>query len=127
MTRSFHPIVLLLVLTVVAAGPVVLHAAAAPNPPFTISWVHGKCIHCQSAKELAGVEFLSDQEACGIGYYPPGETGSGDYVIVHSRDGGKSWRELSWTHEHNGSPGVSFSDGKSGWLSFFDISSAESR
>ena len=114
-------------LAVAAITPVVLQAAGAPNPPFTLTWTQGRCVKCQTAKELAGVELLSEQEAWGIGYDPPGETGSGDYVIVHSRDGGETWRELPSTYQHNGAPAVSFSDKRSGWLTFFDMNSAEGR
>jgi len=97
--------------------------------PFTLSWTSGVCPKCQTAQSLSEVQFVSPTEAWGIGYVPPGEigAGAGDYSVVHTRDGGKTWTELPRSYQHNDPPRVSFSGRKQGWIMIADIVEAENR
>jgi len=98
-----------------------------PALPFTLSSVSGVCPKCQTAQSLSQIQFVGPTEAWGIGYNPPGETGAGDYSIVHTRDGGKTWTELRHSYQHNDPPRVSFSDPHEGWIMIVDIVEAERR
>jgi hypothetical protein len=70
-------------------GSPVSIAADNENLPFTLSWVQGSCLHCKTAQGLRDVQFVGPDEAWAIGYVPPGQTGAGDYSILHTRDGGE--------------------------------------
>lgn len=87
--------------------------------PFTLTWAEGKCVGCKVAADLAGVQWVSRSEAWGIGFSfpPPGAQGAGDYVVVHTVDAGRSWRELPNTRQHAGPPAFSFLDASHGWFS----------
>jgi len=91
----------------------------AADLPFTIAWLQGKCIDCEIAKNLSRIQWVSRTEAFGIGWSfpPPGAEGSGDYVVVRTTDGGRTWRELPDTWQHAGPPAFWFLDGMRGWVS----------
>src|SRR5690242_19728724 len=78
--------------------------AEARTLPFTLSWTQGQCLRCETAKSLLDVQFVGPMQAWAIGYVPPGETGSGDFSILHTLDGGRNWTELANSHEHNDAP-----------------------
>ena len=113
-------------LTLVSSSSSLVHGAEAPHLPFTLAWIHGICKHCETAQTLEDLQFLGPDNAWGIGYRPPGETGAGDYVIVHSSNGGRTWTELPASYEHNASPHISFSN-RQGWAEVFDVVNAETR
>jgi len=101
--------------------------AAQAAPPFEIQWIAGTCVACKTATSLVDVQFVGPQEAWGIGYAPPGETGMGDYAVLHSGDGGRTWREIPEPWQHNESPVVAFADARDGWLKDIDLVAAETR
>ncbi|HJW42466.1 MAG TPA: hypothetical protein VJ476_14715 [Rhizomicrobium sp.] len=113
---------ILLILVLLLLMPV-----SAAALPFRLSWVEGRCIGCQTARSLAEVQFVGPREAWGLGFNPPGETGAGDYAVLHSRDGGRTWREIPEPWQHNESPIISFSNASDGWLKDIDIVEAETR
>ncbi len=73
------------------------------------------------------MQFVSRHEAWAIGFGPPGETGEGDFSILHTRDGGKIWTEIPASYQHNEAPSVSFADQREGWVMILDIGAAEER
>src|SRR5580704_15683802 len=78
--------------------------------PFTLTWVKGVCTNCKTAKYLSKVRFVDSNEAWAIGFLPPGGMGEGDYSVLHTRDGGKHWREIPEPWQHNVAPIISFAD-----------------
>ena len=62
---------------------------------------------------------MTRSEAWGIGL--SFETSGGDYVLVHSVDAGKTWRELPDTHQYAVPPTFSFLDAAHGWLSCWNV------
>jgi photosystem II stability/assembly factor-like uncharacterized protein len=84
--------------------------------PFTATWLEGRCIHCKVAKYLHEVFWLSRSEAWGIGLsFDRGAPG--DYVLVHSIDAGRTWREMPDTYQYAVPPTFTFLDAAHGWLS----------
>jgi photosystem II stability/assembly factor-like uncharacterized protein len=94
--------------------------------PFTLVWTKGICIGCKTAAELGRIQFTSRSEAWAVGYAypPPGSNGAGDFVVVHTRDAGNTWRELSQTRQHagdpDGPPAFSFLDTMRGWIAWWN-------
>jgi photosystem II stability/assembly factor-like uncharacterized protein len=70
---------------------------------------------------LGGISFADAKEIWALGFEPPGQTGEGDYTVLHSRDGGRTWRELRHTYQHNGAPDVSFASRRDGLIQLYDI------
>jgi photosystem II stability/assembly factor-like uncharacterized protein len=93
------------------------------DQPFTVTWLRGKCVGCKVATDLDRVQWVSRNEAWGIGWSfpPPGAQGSGDYVVVHTVDAGKTWKELPDTWQHAGPPAFTFLDVSHGWFSCFNL------
>ena len=99
-----------------------------PALPFTLTWTQGKCRNCKIADRIVDVEYVTADEAWAVGYAPPGgDAGAGDYATLHSRDGGKSWIEISEPWQHNEGPSISFVNANEGWLRDVDIVAAETR
>ena len=94
--------------------------------PFTLNWTKGKCVGCKIADELGRIQFVSRSEAwaVGFGYGPPGSQGSGDFIVVHTKDAGRTWRELRQTYQHagdeDGPPAFSFVDAARGWVAWWN-------
>jgi len=90
--------------------------------PFLLSWVEGRCPGCRFASSLGFVQFAGVREAWGIGdgMPPPGGEGTGEHIVVHSSDGGRTWAELPFTHMHAVSPTVTFLDSLHGWIGWGD-------
>jgi photosystem II stability/assembly factor-like uncharacterized protein len=86
--------------------------------PFTLSWTEGKCVGCKIGFELGRIQFVSRSEAWAVGdrYPPPGTQGAGDFIVVHTRDAGRTWRELPQTSRHAVPPAFSFLDAARGWI-----------
>ena len=90
--------------------------------PFTVSWTEGRCVGCQVAENLEGVRFLSRKEAWGIGFgYPPGPPSAGNYILVHTTDGGRTWKELAQTTQYAGPPSFWFADSTHGWFGCWNV------
>jgi len=88
------------------------------RPPFTVTWFEGKCVHCKMATYLERVQWVSAKEAWGIGSRP---RGAGDYVLVHTTDAGRTWREVPHTWQYAGPPAFSFFDASHGWFSCWNV------
>jgi photosystem II stability/assembly factor-like uncharacterized protein len=90
------------------------------SPPFTVIWSEGKCINCKVAVDLAEVQWVNHNEAWAIGSgFPP--QGAPDYIVVHTVDAGRSWREIAHTWQHAGPPAFSFLDTSHGWFSCWNV------
>jgi photosystem II stability/assembly factor-like uncharacterized protein len=94
--------------------------------PFTLTWSEGKCVGCKTAFQLGRIQFISRSEAWAVGYsYPPaGAQGAGDFIVVHTKDAGHTWREVSQTRQHagdeDGPPAFSFLDAARGWIAWWN-------
>src|SRR5689334_17865630 len=100
---------------------------ASAKLPFTLTWTQGTCHSCKTAHSIVDVQYLSPSEAWAIGFNPPGNTGEGDYAVLHTRDAGKSWTEIPEPWQHNSRPNISFANAKEGWLRDMDIGAGETR
>lgn len=87
--------------------------------PFTASWTEGKCTVCKSAEYLNGVQFTTRTEAWGIGNDVPPQ-GALNYILLHTSDGGRTWREYPRTLQHAAPPSVYFLDPANGWMAYWD-------
>src|SRR5208283_3146968 len=99
-------------------------SAAKPGDlPFTMTWLQGRCVRCQIGGDLEGLQFTTRSEAWGIAHKwpPPGSEGIGDYIAVHSKDGGRNWTEIPYTQVHAAPPMVSFVDPEDGWLGWLEV------
>ncbi len=97
------------------------------SSPVRVSWAHGICRGCLIATSISDVEFVSASEAWAIGYAPPGGAGAGDYTILHTRDGGRSWVEIPATYSHNEPPSLSLATRRDGWIMVPDDGNAGQR
>jgi photosystem II stability/assembly factor-like uncharacterized protein len=97
-----------------------------PSVPFILTWGEGKCVGCKTALELGRIQFVNRSEAWAVGYTygPPGSQGSGDFIVVHTKDAGHTWSELPQTRQHaggeGGPPAFSFVDAARGWVAWWD-------
>ncbi len=93
------------------------------EPPFDVTWVRGKCVGCKVAVDLDRIQWLSRDQAWGIGWRfpPPGAEGSGDYVLLQTGDAGRTWRELPDTRQHAGPPAFWFLSVSVGWFSCLNV------
>ena len=92
----------------------------ASDAPFTVTWAEGKCIGCKTASDLTHVQWLSRQEAWGIGMSVPPQ-GASDYSIVHTADSGRTWKELPNSWQHAAPPAFAFRDSTHGWYSCWNL------
>jgi photosystem II stability/assembly factor-like uncharacterized protein len=93
--------------------------------PFTLTWTEGKCVGCKIAFELGRIQFVSRNEAWAVGTnFGLASQGSGDFVVVHTKDAGHTWRELPQARQHagdyDGRPAFSFLDAARGWIAWWD-------
>src|SRR6185437_6746732 len=101
------------------APPLFAHAEDAPpemRTDFTLSRRIGHCGNCRVAVGLVDIHFASDRAVWAQGGAPPGETGFGDYVALHSRDGGATWTELGWTYSHNSPIAFDIAEDGRAWI-----------
>ena len=93
--------------------------------PFTMEWTEGRCRLCWVARQLGALRFTRPNEAWAVGFWAPHSadaagryTDSSDgYVIVHTVDAGKIWKELPSSGTHTAEPAFSFVDDLHGWVS----------
>jgi photosystem II stability/assembly factor-like uncharacterized protein len=94
--------------------------------PFTLTWSEGTCVGCKTAFELGRIQFVSRTEAwaVGFGYPPPEAQGAGDFIVVHTKDAGRTWREVPQTRQHTGDedgpPAFWFLDAARGWIAWWE-------
>ena len=122
MRRLFGALVLLAGCLVGASAWAQTKATSAPQ--FEIVSIKGVCRDCRTATRLGGIAFADGRDLWALGFMPPGETGEGDYSILHSVDGGRSWRELRRPWQHNLAPTISFANRRDGLISLYDIGAA---
>jgi photosystem II stability/assembly factor-like uncharacterized protein len=91
-------------------------------PPFTLSWSEGSCIECKIAAGLGHVQFVTRSDVWAVG--PKRDQGGGNFIVVHSTDAGRTWREVPQTHQYagdpDGPPAFSFLDAARGWIAWWD-------
>lgn len=94
-------------------------------PPFKLDWTEGKCIGCEIAFQLGHIQFVSRNEAWAVGTnFGMAPQGSGDFIVVHTKDAGHTWRELRQARQHagdfDGPHAFSFVDAARGWIAWLD-------
>jgi photosystem II stability/assembly factor-like uncharacterized protein len=91
---------------------------------FTLSWVDGKCVGCKTAAQLGRIQFVSRNEAWAVG--SSGRHAAGPFVVIHTKDAGRTWREVPQTRQYpgdpDGPPAFSFIDAARGWIAWWDPS-----
>jgi photosystem II stability/assembly factor-like uncharacterized protein len=86
--------------------------------PFTLTWTEGKCHRCEIGRQLAEIDFAGAGEAWAVGFlFPYHGQGSGDYIMAHSTDDGRTWKELRFSATHGGGPTFSLLDTRRVWVS----------
>lgn len=91
--------------------------------PFTLDWTKGECVRCETAVDLGRIQFVNVDQAWAVGFQY-GEQGAGDFIVVHTKDAGHTWREVRQTRQHaggeDGPPAFSFLDAARGWVAWWD-------
>lgn len=108
-----------LTFVVMVLGSAGYSQAPPADKELALKWLTGRCQGCKIATGLAQVQFTTDAEAWATGYNF-GPEGTGDYVVVHTEDGGRTWRELPQTYQHAGSPAFSFPTPDHGWITWWN-------
>jgi hypothetical protein len=105
----------LFAITVIFAGP---EQEDLSRTPFSLSWSVGRCVACRFATRLETIQFTNGRNGWAIGdaWPPAGAEGLGERVVVHTLDGGRTWKELPFTHMHAASPVVWFLNNANGWI-----------
>jgi hypothetical protein len=75
----------------------------AAGPAFELTWTKGRCVGCKIAAGLGRVQVVSRKDVWAVG--PKGDQGAGNFIVVHSTDAGRTWRELPQTHQYAGAQG----------------------
>jgi len=90
-----------------------------------IDSVVGRCDECGAPFDLGRIQFVSPQIGWAVGEHLPVEgNGSGVSTILHTIDGGRTWRRLLsvWQHGAEAGPAFWFLDARHGWASWVDES-----
>jgi photosystem II stability/assembly factor-like uncharacterized protein len=90
-------------------------AAATATLPFNIAFTGGSCYKC-GAERLGAIQFSDGAVFWAQGFTPPGGAGEGEWTLLTSRDGGRSWRELRKSWSHNIETRASFGEPRDGWI-----------
>jgi len=97
------------------------------NSPFTLTWSEGRCVGCKTAKGLGRVQFVSRNDVWAVGC--SGAHAAGPFIVVHSTDAGRSWREMPQTLQYpgdpDGPPAFSFLDAMRGWIAWWEWGAAD--
>lgn len=109
----------ILAFAIMASGSAGYDQVPPAEKEVALKWLIGKCQGCKTATGLAEIRFTTDADAWATGYNF-GPEGTGDYVVVHTEDGGRSWRELPQTYQHAGPPAFSFSTPDHGWITWWN-------
>jgi photosystem II stability/assembly factor-like uncharacterized protein len=92
------------------------------NSPFALTWSKGRCIGCKTATQLGKVQFISREDVWAVG--ASGAHAAGPFIVVHSTDAGRTWREMPQTHQYpgdpDGPPAFSFLDPTRGWIAWWN-------
>lgn len=91
----------------------------AASSPFELTWTKGKCVGCKIADGLGRVQFVSRTDVWAVG-----PNGDRNFIVVHSPDAGRTWREVPQTYQYagdpDGPPAFSFLDAMRGWIAWWD-------
>lgn len=117
--------VLLLLVGCVVATSAWAESGASARLPFAVRWTEGSCHNCRIASRLGSIAFASREDIWAEGYLPPGGMGEGEHTVLHSTDGGHTWRELPNTWQHNVAPNISFANRRDGLLMFRNTSDGD--
>lgn len=90
-------------------------AATAATLPFQLAFTDGRCRGCE-AQGLGGIAFSDGEMLWASGFTPPGAAGEGEWYLLSSRDGGRSWRELPRSWSHNIPTRAFFATRRDGWI-----------
>jgi len=94
----------------------------AASPPFELTWSEGRCVGCKTAAQLGKVQFASRNDVWAVG--DSGAHAAGPFIVVHSTDAGRTWREMPQTYQYpgapDGPPAFSFLDAARGWIAWGD-------
>lgn len=91
-------------------------ATTAAALPFNITFTDGGCRACES-QMLGAVQFSDGVVLWAQGYTPSGgEAGAGEWTLLNSSDGGRSWRELRKSWSHNEETKAFFHGRRDGWI-----------
>jgi photosystem II stability/assembly factor-like uncharacterized protein len=92
------------------------------SPPFELTWTKGKCVGCKIAAGLGRVQFVGRNDVWAVG--DNGAHTSGPFIVVHSTDAGRTWREMPQTYQYpgdpDGPPAFSFLDATRGWIAWWN-------
>ena len=100
----------------------------AAGAPFTLTWSDGKCLGCKNAAWLGKIQFVSPSEVWGVGF--DDVLNAVNTVVVHSTDGGRTWREVPQSQQYTDPDGrlaFSFLDAARGWIVPLDSLAAEGK
>lgn len=89
----------------------------AASIPFTLTWSEGKCLGCKNAAWLGEIQFVSRSQVWGVGFKD--ELNAVNTIVVHSADGGRTWREVPQSQQYtdpDGQLAFSFPDAAHGWI-----------
>ncbi len=90
--------------------------------PFVVTWSEGRCLGCNIAAGVGRIQFISRKDIWAVG--SSGALGAGNFVVVHSTDAGRTWREVPLTHQYGGDldgpPAFSFLDAMRGWIAWWN-------
>jgi photosystem II stability/assembly factor-like uncharacterized protein len=93
------------------------------NSPFALTCSEGKCIGCKTATQLGRVQFISRKDVWAVG--TSGAHAAGPFIVVHSTDAGRTWREMPQTLQYpgqpDGPPAFSFLDPMRGWIAWQNL------
>lgn len=106
-----------LLLFVGLVTPGIGQSLSAADAPFALNWATGSCVGCKIAQSLTHVQFTARGVAWAIGVnFAEEAEGTGDYVVVRTKDGGRRWVEDRNTLQHAIAPAFSFADTSNGWI-----------
>ena len=100
-------------------------AAATAALPFHIAFTDGRCHECD-AERLGAIQFSDGDVLWAQGFTPPGGAGEGEWTLITSRDGGRSWRQLRKSWSHNSETAAYFNGRRDGWIAIPNGPGAES-
>lgn len=123
MRRPHIRLLLLLSCVLFSTPPANPQDQPSKEQPFTLSWTEGKCQGCRIARQLAEIGFTGTGEAWAVGFlWPYHGQGSGDYIMVRSADGGRTWKELRFSATHADGPTFALLDARRVWVSAMAVS-----
>ena len=94
----------------------------AAKSPFALTSSEGRCIGCRTAAQLGRAQFISRKDVWAVGVSVP--HAAGPFIVVHSTDAGRTWREMPQTLQYpgapDGPPAFSFLDPMRGWIAWWN-------